>query len=635
MLRNSENFNTSNFPQYQNGIYPQYNNYIFQNTYNQNTFNNCGCCFVSKKDFRNSKGYYILTERINNTFYKRLIKDSSIYNSYKFFKDYKYPPYTQNTIDSINISSTIPKYTKIGQSNSIYNLSRINTHESNIDEIKKNNRKILYRINSNESNNTQYLNTNNSTSIDTKRNNCKTINRRINNQKNQNILSNVHNQSKSNILNNEYFSKSHHNNKIQSYINEKGNNYNNHNQTYKNNHLNETIKQRNEININELSYFNKTTGNKDINQKNYSKIVGVNNKNIIPKKKITFCKTGNDKNTSVQIKKKIMTIKMQNMKKSNKIILSPKLGDINPIKKISLINNSTLNELKLVNNNNHHSFYERKSLSKENHCQNNSQINYSVINPKKYKNIFCINEYKSKNKETIIKFKDNLNKKIDILQKNKLNESSEGKNETKTTLDNKFSNELDLTGIKAIKDNKNINNMNKITKRQTIKGINSPMIIYTNLEENKDCENINTNNIKENLNETNNSKKNFISTKPSSDNNIKEKDKVAIKKCKINTLSFLQISNKCQIKYNHEKKKVKKKFSKKNIIQLNNINNKLYEEDIIIKDNKNTNNHLRPQISVRLTLFPNRNNEIEKYFFVNFFYSENIKNKPDYDESDF
>ena len=82
-------------------------------------------------------------------------------------------------------------------------------------------------------------------------------------------------------------------------------------------------------------------------------------------------------------------------------------------------------------------------------------------------------------------------------------------------------------------------------------------------------------------------------------------------------------------------KKIKKVFSMKNIIQLNNINNKSYEEDFIIKENKNKYYNYKPQISVRLTLFKDKNHLNEKYFLVNYFFSENIKNKPDSEESDY
>ncbi len=83
----------------------------------------------------------------------------------------------------------------------------------------------------------------------------------------------------------------------------------------------------------------------------------------------------------------------------------------------------------------------------------------------------------------------------------------------------------------------------------------------------------------------------------------------------------------------NKSKKIKKVFSKKNLIQLNNINNKFYQEDIEIKENQD--NIYKPQISVRLTLFSNKVEKKGKYFYVNVFYSENIKNNPDYEDSDF
>ena len=99
--------------------------------------------------------------------------------------------------------------------------------------------------------------------------------------------------------------------------------------------------------------------------------------------------------------------------------------------------------------------------------------------------------------------------------------------------------------------------------------------------------------------------------------------------------SIIPKSNTYRASSKREKKKIKKVFSMKNIIQLNNINNKSYEEDFIIKGNKNKKYNYKPQISVRLTLFKDKIHLDENYFLINFFYSENLKNNPDSEESDF
>ena len=62
---------------------------------------------------------------------------------------------------------------------------------------------------------------------------------------------------------------------------------------------------------------------------------------------------------------------------------------------------------------------------------------------------------------------------------------------------------------------------------------------------------------------------------------------------------------------------------------LKNLNSKTFEEDFPIQFKYNRryrlNKKLKPQISLRLSLFKISKPEIEKYFVVNFFYSENLK----------
>ena len=85
-------------------------------------------------------------------------------------------------------------------------------------------------------------------------------------------------------------------------------------------------------------------------------------------------------------------------------------------------------------------------------------------------------------------------------------------------------------------------------------------------------------------------------------------------------------------------KKNKKLYSKKNLIQLTNINKKTYEEDFPLNINNNKkilNNLLKPQISFRIALFSKKEPEYEKYFLVNTFFSANMRDKPEGSESDF
>ena len=95
---------------------------------------------------------------------------------------------------------------------------------------------------------------------------------------------------------------------------------------------------------------------------------------------------------------------------------------------------------------------------------------------------------------------------------------------------------------------------------------------------------------------------------------------------KINSYSFNYVN-----KTKERKNKKNKKFvSNKKLMTLKNLNYKTFEEDFPLKIKnykryKYTKN-LRPQISVRITLFSVEKLERKRYFNVNFFYSENIRN---------
>ena len=90
--------------------------------------------------------------------------------------------------------------------------------------------------------------------------------------------------------------------------------------------------------------------------------------------------------------------------------------------------------------------------------------------------------------------------------------------------------------------------------------------------------------------------------------------------------------NKTNIKNNNKQKK--------NII-LNNLNNKTFEEDFIVKLKNNKyrykriNKYLKPEVSVRITLFNITQPEKERYFYVNYFYSQNIRNQFIKEENEF
>ena len=88
-------------------------------------------------------------------------------------------------------------------------------------------------------------------------------------------------------------------------------------------------------------------------------------------------------------------------------------------------------------------------------------------------------------------------------------------------------------------------------------------------------------------------------------------------------------------KIREEKIKNKKFNSNKKLLALKNLNSKTFEEDFPLKiKSYKRYKILKPQISVRMTLFNIAKPERERYYFVNFFYSENIRN-PILVESDF
>ena len=90
--------------------------------------------------------------------------------------------------------------------------------------------------------------------------------------------------------------------------------------------------------------------------------------------------------------------------------------------------------------------------------------------------------------------------------------------------------------------------------------------------------------------------------------------------------SYIPKTKKEMTKLRHKRKK---KLNKENKLLLQNLNSKIFEEDFPIKIKYNRiyriNRQLKPQIALRLTLFKLEKEENERYFFVNIFYSENIR----------
>jgi hypothetical protein len=450
------------------------------------------------------------------------------------------------------------------------------------------------------------------------------------NYRSNNIYISFHNKPGSNILNNEYIENSKLN-ILKTYINKKNITFNENNQTYTNDYNIESIKQRNNNNFYKINKYIKATTNKEIK---YSKINNINSKEEIQKHKSLRNKNDNainkennlNKNIPLPGKKKNMIIKIENNKNGNSIIQSKESADINFIKKIALRNITNLNESKHKINN--HSFYERKSFSKENHNKRNSNFVLSNMIP-------------NKKKEKIVK--NNSNHFIGNDSFIKTNDTSQTK---ENIIINKNSNDygLDFDKKKSLKENINANNVDisynlrnsNNNDKNSLKQKNNSIIINIDTENFKTLGSINKADLNQDKKDRNNFKKLFLSRIPTRKSIIKEKiNKININQCKSNMFSIIPKPNTYRASSKREKKKIKKVFSMKNIIQLNNINNKSYAEDFIIKGNENKKYNYKPQISVRLTLFKDKIRLDENYFLVNFFYSENLKNNPDSEESDF
>ena len=344
------------------------------------------------------------------------------------------------------------------------------------------------------------------------------------------------------------------------------------------------------------------------------------------------------------------------------IFSSNKIGGKKTIKKISLLNIPNLNDN--LENNKNHSYFETKSLSKDYTSQKNMNINnnnsifLSLPNNKNFELKLKTNNGKLiKVNTNNIKIGDNYNYKKDKpdFSMSKMNSSEINifpKKEEKSILkqaafksifENSNKSEINNNIFKSIKENINTINMNANT--------------YTNYMNGNKIDNNKTVEIKVDKVEYNNYQGNIINKKiansnedNSNSNNYNEYI-VDLKAKKNNsrglgpipypTIKYNKIVN-CNIfsYFPNTSTNINKKrhFDNKNLIQLLNINNKSYEEDFPLnaKNNINyVNKTLKSQIAVRLALFGTKKPEKVQYYFVNKFYSENIRDKPEESESDF
>ena len=402
--------------------------------------------------------------------------------------------------------------------------------------------------------------------------------------------------------------------------------------------------------------------NKNIN---YSKIENIDTNKLINK----YEKNENKKkiNSVINIINPLNNKKFDNCSSNNIINLKRK-------KKMSL--NSSPNRKYNLDIKNNHTFYEIKSLSKD-LSQKNLKTSIQIFNNNGIINSIFKNKkdikYKVKN-EKVENNSSNDKTKEDKYMKNKIKESEKNINlsvfknclknkgeyplERKKSKENVNKSEINYNDFKAIKENINTNNIN-------INNINYYTYNNNFTSENKNCKN---NKIEINLYNNNYEKnkgikrQNQIDKNKNSINNfeniVKKKEYLIDlnKRNKFRRIPSGKILNKknskifkvnkiyssffsfLPSKIDSKPKKLKKGFNKKNIIQLNTIINKIYKEDFPYKEKveiNNINNNLKPQNAIRIVLFGNQEPKNEKYFIVNIFYSENIRDKPDESESDF
>ena len=370
----------------------------------------------------------------------------------------------------------------------------------------------------------------------------------------------------------------------------------------------------------------------------------------------------------------------------------PKTKEINKIKKINLAEVPIFNDNFVEKNN--HSFYEVKSFSKDTANQRNVKNKYNnviinAISKKKSED----DVKKKMNNENKLKFKSNKNSndyyikendltkedrlklrtrkinltelnsciknegKIFIIQKEKSKKTSNNNNNQSEISNNKENINININYNKS-RMNKTNNNAFAHSYTSNVDAIKSEPKIKLNMDKNKlnalqnikKIEKIYDKNPKIIIN-NNFTKKisNFVMEQPTKKSKCRktsissiyiEKHKskpIHIKKSSTNYISYIPSTKDKKLSIKIKKKK-KRKYSRQNMIQLMNIGNKSFQEDFPFKYNSymsKINKILKPQIAFRTSLFAKKKPEKEKYYIVNFFYSENIKKKPDATESDF
>ena len=280
-------------------------------------------------------------------------------------------------------------------------------------------------------------------------------------------------------------------------------------------------------------------------------------------------------------------------------------------------------------------------------------IKYSSNNLQKKKNMEhnCNNVNNYSNNNSLKRSIDKSEKKDYSIRKVNLSEINEIKPNKKIYIMekkiNKDKDKINNNSILSNKENLNIKNENNnyINKGRYHKNIINNFN-EVELKVKKDKIQLGNNNKNNKLINDNNAKvyNNYINERSIQRINLRKNSSALLnqKKSRKNKIEKINLDCFSYISFSNEKKssikklrKSKKKYSKLSTIQLSNIKDKIYDEDFPIKLNKYKGKVLKPQISLRLSLFGIKKPERNKYYIVNLFYSENLRNKIDAIESDF
>ena len=633
-MKNFDNHYLTKIPKYETGTYNRYNNSSKYSNLSNSKHRNF---YVSSEDEKtNSKSNNFLSEKTKTEYSKYNIKPGSklntnVYpftNSQRLFNDNDYQlELKQNNRNTLPESTTrLSNHTYISLNNKI-NSKNFGEVNNTIPNSFGNSLKLEFgdtKIHKNNNQQFQPLIKHNSLDI---------LN--YNNNKLQGNINNKNHNDKYNNRNNNYKINKHINNLSDKFI------------EYDSNTNNKIYKGKS---IDDNDNIIKTNSSRKINNENIiSNYKNYNNNNIYENRK-----DSKEKNVSINIKKNILNKNILNINKKNAITMIPnnktkienndnKKIELSKLKKIRFINLSNLSNLndnsqKNTNDKNNHSFYEVKSLSKDfQHQQTEVIIPETKKVSFKIKNNDSVLNLSKRDSQSNLK-QNNKNNNINIT--NSSNKDIKYNYKNNNILDKKFN----LTELnKFLKNNakrENKKSNSDILNQPIINGINNRNIYYSTINNNSLKKNekiifnkdkIKLGNIQIKKQEKNNNliklRNDYKRKNPHFETFLKS-NKYKVNKINAYSFNFLP-------KPKEEKKKKNKKFiSNKKLLLLKNINYKTFEEDFPLKDIKSykrykrykLNKNLKPQIAVRIILFNVEKPEKERYFFVNFYYSENLRN---------